>query len=102
MTLPHHGPASCAPSPSARERASIKPDRGRSSNKEFLMVKEKSSGRRTRRAYNPAFKARVALAALRADRTMAELCEQFELPCSAPSQPLVYPPQGLTYQLSPR
>ena len=43
------------------------------------MVKKKASGRRTRRAHNPAFKARVALAALREDRTMAQLCEQFEL-----------------------
>ena len=42
------------------------------------MVK-KASGRRTRRTHNPAFKARVALAALRKDRTLAQLCEQFEL-----------------------
>jgi transposase len=43
------------------------------------MVKKKASARRTRRTHNPAFKARVALAALREDRTIAQLCEQFEL-----------------------
>ncbi len=39
----------------------------------------KSSGPRTRRAYSEEFKAKVALAALRKDKTLAELCQQFEL-----------------------
>jgi transposase len=39
----------------------------------------KKSARRTRRTHNPAFKARVALTALREDRTLAELCKEFEL-----------------------
>ena len=39
----------------------------------------KSSGRRTRRVFNPEFKAKVALAALREDKTLAQLCQQFEL-----------------------
>jgi transposase len=43
------------------------------------MMKKKGSARRTRRAHNPAFKARVALAALKEDRTLAELCAQYEL-----------------------
>ena len=35
--------------------------------------------RRTRCTHTPAFKARVALAILRADKTLAELCNQFKL-----------------------
>jgi transposase-like protein len=42
-------------------------------------IMSKSSGRRTRRVFNSEFKAKVALAALREDKTLAELCQQFEL-----------------------
>ena len=39
----------------------------------------KKSARRTRRTHNPEFKARVALAAILEDKTMAQLCQEFEL-----------------------
>jgi transposase-like protein len=42
-------------------------------------MNKKSSGQRGRRSHSPAFKAKVALAALREDKTMAELCKEFEL-----------------------
>ncbi len=42
-------------------------------------MNKKSSGRRSRRSYSPALKAKVALAALREDKTIAELCKEFEL-----------------------
>ena len=42
----------------------------------------KKSARRTRRTHSPAFKARVALAALPEDKTMAEWCQDFELHAS--------------------
>ena len=42
-------------------------------------MNKKSSRRRSRRSHSPTFKAKVALAALREDKTMAELCKEFEL-----------------------
>jgi transposase len=42
----------------------------------------KKSARRTRRTHSPAFKVQVALAALREDKTMAELCEEYEVHAS--------------------
>ena len=39
----------------------------------------KKSARRTRRTHTPAFKAQVALAALREDKTLAEVAKHFEL-----------------------
>jgi transposase len=55
----------------------MEPDREWSGRQEFSMVKK--SAQRTQRTHSPAFKARVALAALREDKTMAELCNEFEL-----------------------
>jgi len=43
------------------------------------MLIKKASGSRTRRSHSPAFKAKVVLAALREDKTMAKLCKEFEL-----------------------
>ena len=59
------------------ENPGMKPGRCRSGKKEFFMVKK--SARRNRRTHTPAFKARVALAGLREDRTMAEPSKHFEL-----------------------
>lgn len=36
-------------------------------------------GRRPRRNHSPAFKAKVALAAIRGEKTMSELAEQFDV-----------------------
>ena len=42
----------------------------------------KKSACRTRRTHGPAFKVQVALATLRDDKTMAELCMEFEVRAS--------------------
>jgi transposase len=41
--------------------------------------KEQKMTRRKRRNHSPTFKAKVALAAIRGDRTLAELAEQFDV-----------------------
>ena len=60
------------------ETLGIKPDLMWPSNKGLLMVMTKTSVRRTRRTDNSMLKARLALAALREDKAIAELCEQSE------------------------
>ena len=53
-----------------------------SGKKEYFMVKLRKKAtvaRRVRRQHTGAFKAQVALAALREDRTMAQLCQEFDL-----------------------
>jgi len=55
----------------------MKLGRGRHGDKEFSMVKK--SARRTRRNHTPIFKAQVAVAALREDRTLADLAKDFGL-----------------------
>ena len=54
--------------------------------------------RRPRRNHTPAFKAKVALAAVKGDRTLAQLAEQFDV---HPNQIFLYRlTQDLGYQLN--
>ena len=41
-------------------------------------MNKKAFGLRGRHSHNPAFRTKVALAVLREDRTMGELCKEFE------------------------
>ena len=43
------------------------------------LKKKAGVARRVRRTHSPEFKARVALAALREDKTLAQLCQEFDL-----------------------
>ena len=45
----------------------------------FLQRKEQKMTRRSRRNHSPALKAKVALAAVRGDRTLAELVKPFDV-----------------------
>ena len=49
--------------------------------KQFFMklTKKSTAAKRQRRKLTPDFKAKVALAAIREDKTLAELCKQFEV-----------------------
>jgi transposase len=51
----------------------------KSSAVKFSGEKEQEMTRRKRRNHSPAFKAKVALAAVRGERTLVELAEQFEV-----------------------
>lgn len=44
-----------------------------------ISEKEPEDGKEKRRAHSPAFKAKVALAALKGDRTLAELAQQHDV-----------------------
>ena len=43
------------------------------------LTKKSTVAKRVRRTHKPEFKARVALAALREDKTLAQLCQEFDL-----------------------
>jgi transposase len=43
------------------------------------LKKKATMARRVRRTHTPEFQARVALAAIRHDKTLAQLCEEFDL-----------------------